>query len=89
MSKLILKILNNNFIGHPVTLSVITFGIVIGGWLAFATGTQYISCKSYSEMTERNIKFSLITGCYVNANGKYIPIDEFKRRVTANGATSE
>lgn len=89
LSKLILKLLQNDFIGHPATLTVIALGLAFGGMFAFSTGAQYISCKSYADMTERNIKFSLVTGCYVNADGKYIPIDEFKRRVTANGANSE
>ena len=39
-----------------------------------------VQCNSYAELTDRKVKFSILNGCFVEFNGKYIPRSEIEKR---------
>lgn len=45
----------------------------------------YVSCNSYSDMTERQTKYSIVSGCYVKTDKGYVPQEEMSKRAIAAG----
>lgn len=43
-------------------------------------GSDYIACKSYESITQRDVKFSLLTGCYVKQDESWIPKEEMTKK---------
>ena len=43
-----------------------------------ARGCEAISCADVSEVTGRRTNFRLISGCYIEVNGKMIPRDSWR-----------
>lgn len=50
---------------------------------------DYLACKDYGSISQRNTKWSVLTSCYAEHNGKFIPIDEFNKRATTNEKESQ
>lgn len=42
--------------------------------------SNFITCSSYENITERDTKYSLISGCYVkNTENKWVPLEEMTK----------
>ena len=64
------------------------------GWLELVIGAALIlislaillsiksyECSSYGELTERETRFFITNGCFIEYDGKFIPRSEFERRL--------
>ena len=51
-------------------------------------GTEIIfeqkSCSKSAELYDAETKFHWATGCFIKHNGRFIPIDEYKKLLTPN-----
>jgi nitrogenase subunit NifH len=61
-----------------ITLILCVVILIVGGIWHF--GKSYVQCSNYSSITERDTKYSLISGCFVKSDsGRWIPQSEMTR----------
>ena len=74
---------NDNVAELIFTVLMICVIAVIG--IFWSIGSGYVKCESYAEVTDRQTKFSLISGCYVkNPKGEWIPHEEMTKSSVVN-----
>lgn len=44
----------------------------------------FMQCNSYESMTDRQTKYSIVSGCYVKTEKGWIPREEMSKRAIAN-----
>lgn len=49
----------------------------------------YVGCQSYSSNTDRSVKYSLLSGCYVKTQQGWIPKDEIGERVMSESVPKD
>lgn len=59
--------------------------VVIAVCLLFWNGISgFMQCNSYESMTDRQTKYSIVSGCYVKTEKGWIPREEMSKRAIAN-----
>ncbi|ADG60004.1 hypothetical protein Acj9p104 [Acinetobacter phage Acj9] len=68
----------NGAIEFVATIAIVVVILVgVGIWNLVA---GYVGCKSYENITDRDTKYSLITGCYVKTpQGAWVPREEMTK----------
>lgn len=60
------------------TLVVCVILLIVGG--VWHVGKSYVQCSNYSSITDRDTKYSIISGCFVKTDaGRWIPQSEMTR----------
>ena len=60
---------------------VVIIAIFIAGW---NTVSGFMQCNSYESMTDRQTRYSIVSGCYVKTEKGWIPREEMSKRAIAN-----
>lgn len=74
--------MTNNAVELIATLAVTAVIIVVV--LFWTTISGFMQCNSYESMTDRQTKFSIVSGCYVKTEKGWIPREEMSKRAIAN-----
>lgn len=60
---------------------VVIIIVIVGCW---NTISGFMQCSSYESMTDRQTRFSIVSGCYVKTEKGWIPREEMSKRAIAN-----
>lgn len=61
-----------------VTVAIVVIVLVIG--LFWKLGAGFVKCNSYEGITDRETKYSVISGCYVKTpENKWVPHEEMTK----------
>lgn len=70
-----MKIENGNSVIELIISIVFLFVILLISWL-----WKWNACSNYGELTNRDTKYTVTNGCFVEHKGKFIPRSELERR---------
>lgn len=63
-----------------LVFNLIVLGVILVCALIWHVAGGWIQCNNYGSITERDTKFSVISGCFVKSEtGRWIPKDEMTR----------
>lgn len=74
--------MTSNSIELIATLILVAIIIVALAFWNVISG--FMQCNSYESMTDRQTRFSIVSGCYVKTEKGWIPREEMSKRAIAN-----
>lgn len=64
--------------------TLILVAIIVVALAFWNTIAGFMQCNSYESMTDRQTRFSIVSGCYVKTEKGWIPREEMSKRAIAN-----
>ena len=74
--------MTSNLIELITTLILVAIIVVALAFWNVISG--FMQCNSYESMTDRQTRFSIVSGCYVKTEKGWIPREEMSKRAIAN-----
>ena len=64
--------------GIEVIISLVMLCVILVGVFLFKSVGGWVSCNNYQSLTDRQTKYSIISGCFVKTKSGWIPKSEIR-----------